>query len=237
MTEPVIEVDHLTKSYRSVTALTDISFTVTAGECVGLLGPNGAGKTSLMACLVGARLPSGGHVRIAGVDPAGSGLPARALAYVFDPPGLSGDFSARDCLQWEAKAQGLPRRAVDEAIEFFGIASYARRRVTRLSTGQRQRVALAAAMIGDPEVLILDEPHNGLDIEAGRWLRTVIEGRTRRGRTTIVSSHQLDEIRRIVGRIVVINGFLRYDGPVPEDTADGLESWYLHAIGREEQYA
>ncbi|MBO3663640.1 ABC transporter ATP-binding protein [Microbacterium stercoris] len=235
MTTSVLEVSDLSKSYRRVSALSDVSFTVQAGECVGLLGPNGAGKTSLLSCLVGARMPSRGRVRVMGADPAEIGAAGHHVAYVFDPPGLSADFTAVDCLRWEAKAQGLPPSVVDEAAERFGIAAYAKRRVGRLSTGQRQRVALAAALIGDPEVLILDEPHNGLDIEAGRWLRDLLDDRTARGRTTILSSHQLDELRRIVERVVVINQTLRYDGPVPARTEESLEAWYLTAIGREAQ--
>lgn len=128
---------------------------------------------------------SRGGARILGNDPAEMGDARADLAYVFAAAGLSVDLSAGDCQRWEAKAQGLSRAAAQDVIDRFGISSYAKRRVSRLSTGQRQRVPLAAALLGDPEVLILEEPHNGLDVEAGRWLRDLIYERNQGGRTTI----------------------------------------------------
>ncbi|ROS76623.1 ABC transporter ATP-binding protein [Cellulomonas sp. PhB143] len=225
------------KSYKSVSAVDDLSFAVGSGECIGLLGPNGAGKTSLMSCLVGLRLPTSGTVRVLGCDPAGAGQTGHRIAYVFDPPGLSADFTAVDCLRWEALAQGLPPETATSAVEEYGIAGFAKRRVSRMSTGQRQRVAIAASLVGDPDVLILDEPSNGLDVEAARWLRELVRARTRAGRTTIVSSHQLNEVRRVTDRVVVINRTLRFDGQLPDLADDELDDWYLDTIDRKEVLA
>jgi ABC-2 type transport system ATP-binding protein len=228
-----IAVAGLNKTYKRIVALSHISFSLGRGECVGLLGPNGAGKTSLLSCLAGLRVPSAGAVRILGQDPTRLTQPGRTLAYVFDPPGLTSDFTAGGCLRWEALAQGLPPSSAADAVERYGIEPFANRRVGRLSAGQRQRVAIAAGLIGDPEVLLLDEPTNGLDVEASRWLREVVVDRTRRGRTTIVSSHQLNEVRRVVDRVVVINSTMRYDGVLPSVADDALESWYFAAINQE----
>ncbi|GAA3283337.1 ABC transporter ATP-binding protein [Nesterenkonia halobia] len=231
----IVAVENLSKRYGSVDACQDISFVTEAGQCVGLLGPNGAGKTSLLSCMVGIKLPSDGTVRIDGQPPTHLVGGGALLGYVFDPPSLTTDFTGEGCLVWEALAQGLSRETAREAVRQYGISDYAHRRVGKMSTGQRQRVAIAAALVGDPDVLILDEPTNGLDIEATRWLRELIVDRTREGKTTIVSSHQLGEIRRVVDRVVVVNKTLRYDGPTPEGSAEEMESWYLNMAGREQE--
>ncbi|KHK96356.1 hypothetical protein LK09_15320 [Microbacterium mangrovi] len=236
MTPPIV-VDRLSKRYRSVSACDRISFTVESGQCVGLIGPNGAGKTSLLSCLAGLRLPTTGVVRIDGHDPTRLPHAGSALGYAFDPPPLTTDLTAEGCIVWEALAQGLSISQAQSVIARYDLSDYARRRVGRMSTGQRQRVAIAASLVGDPDVVILDEPTNGLDIEASRWLRDLIVDRTARGKTTVVSSHQLGEVRRIVDRMIVIDRSLRYDGAVPAGSDEELESWYLAQIGREAEVA
>lgn len=228
-----VEVVGFAKQYKAVTAVVDISFRMLPGECVGLLGPNGAGKTSLLSCLAGLRLPTSGTVRVLGSDPAQPGAQGRNMAYVFDAHGLSMDFTAVDCLRWEAKALGLPAAVAAEAVTRFGIDEFAKRRVGKMSTGQRQRVAIAASLLGDPQLLILDEPMNGLDVESARWLRELVRSRTVAGRTTLVSSHQLSDVRRMTDRVIVVNGRLRYDGALPELADDQLEDWYLETINNE----
>lgn len=226
-----IVVQAFSKRYGSVLACDGISFSIEPGECVGLLGPNGAGKTSLLSCMAGLRLPSEGSVRVAGHTPTRVPRAGSTLGYVFDPPGLTTDFTAEGCIRWEALAQGLSADAARDAVARYGITDFARRRVGKMSTGQRQRVAIAASLVGDPAVLILDEPTNGLDIEAARWLRELIADRTRRGKTTVVSSHQLGEVRRIVDRVIVVNKVLKYDGVIPAGSDEELETWYLTAVG------
>nr|WP_284976552.1 ATP-binding cassette domain-containing protein [Arthrobacter sp. efr-133-TYG-104] len=229
-TQPVVSVKDLEKRYGRKTGITGITLTIGRGECVGLLGPNGAGKSTLLKTLCGLIKPSAGHVRILGQDPCSVTEPGNTMGFVFDPAGLAPDLTVRECLTIEALGQKLDGTAVATATADFELSEFAGRRVRKLSTGQRQRTALAAAMMGDPEILVLDEPMNGLDIESTRWLRRKIEARTARNKTTLISSHNLSEIRRLAERAIVVRRSLRFDGAIPGMDEAELERWYLSLV-------
>ncbi|WP_309107435.1 ABC transporter ATP-binding protein [Arthrobacter sp.] len=228
--QPMVSVTGLEKRYGQKTGIAGITFGIGRGECVGLLGPNGAGKSTLLKILCGLMRPTAGNVRILDQDPCSVAEPGRTLGFVFDPAGLPPDLTVRECLTIEALGQDLGRGAVGKATEGFELSEFVGRRVRKLSTGQRQRAALAAAMMGDPEILILDEPMNGLDIESTRWLRKKIEERTVRNKTTLISSHNLAEVRRLADRAIVIRRNQRFDGPIPELGESELERWYLSLV-------
>jgi len=228
---PTIELRSVGKRYGATTALETVELSIEPGECVGLLGPNGAGKSTLLGVLCGIIRPSDGEARVYGQTPGVLTEPGATLGFALDPAGLHGELRVREHLRTEVLAQGLPAGSVAEAILKFGLDAYADRKIRTLSTGQRQRVALAGVLIGDPAVLVLDEPTNGLDIEAVQWLRQIILGRTAQGLTTIVSSHNIAELRRVATRMVVMRTQVLYDGPVPVGSDDEVEQWYTLFVG------
>ena len=227
---PAIELTGFTKTYGAGVQVGPVDLRVAAGESVGIVGPNGAGKTTVLRALCGVLQPTSGAALVAGHRPAHLPEPGRTLGFVLDPAGLPGGMSARQCLRVEGLMQGLGRERQDEAVERFGLAEFGSRPTGRLSTGERQRVALACATLGDPQVLVLDEPTNGLDVESLVWLRGVIDARTAAGRTTLVSSHALTELSRVVDRAVVFHRTVRFDGPFPQLAPDEAEQWYLAAV-------
>ncbi|MCI2957676.1 ATP-binding cassette domain-containing protein [Agromyces atrinae] len=230
-TSEALRFDAVTKRYGALTAVDDISFTVEQGETVGLVGPNGAGKSTLLKSLIGAIRPTAGAVRIRGSRITELPAPGRTVGFVLDPDGLTPGLSVLTALRLEARALGVDRVAVDRALERHGVADLGRRRVGNLSTGQRRRVALAAATLASPGILVLDEPTNGLDIEAVIDLRTHLVARRAEGLTTLVSSHDLGELTRLVDRVVVVNRTVRYDGVLPASSAEEAEAWYLTLVG------
>jgi ABC-2 type transport system ATP-binding protein len=213
-----IEISHLTKRFGGFTAVDDLSFSVEPGRITGFLGPNGAGKTTTLRMALGLVRPTGGTATIDGqayhdlADPLGT--VGAALEATNFHPGRSG----RDHLRVMAAASGVPDRRVDEMLELTGIPAFARRRAGAYSMGMRQRLALAAALLGDPRVLVLDEPANGLDPEGIRWLRGfLIQLSREHGKTILVSSHLLQEIAQTVDDVVIIaNGRLVKQGPMAE---------------------
>lgn len=232
---PAVRLAGFTKTYRNGVQVGPVDLTIHRGESVGLVGPNGAGKTTVLRALCGVLHPTTGTVEVLGHDPAHLPEPGRTLGFVLDPAGLPGGMSARECLHLEALMQGLPADREHAAVERFGLGGFLGRPTGRLSTGERQRVALACATLGDPEVLVLDEPTNGLDIESLVWLRGVIDDRTAAGRTTLVSSHALSELSRVVARAVVFQRTVRSDGPFPALPADEAEQWYLAAVSGDQR--
>lgn len=233
----VVTADALTKSYRGRLALDAVSFSINAGESVGLVGPNGAGKSTLLRTLCGVLRPTSGGLSLFGESPTALEDPGKKLGFVFDSPGIPVAMTPRGYLRIEAASQGLEFAFVDRALKLFDIFSYANRRFGKLSTGQRQRVSLAAATLGRPELLALDEPTNGLDIEAIQWLRSLVESRTAEGLTTIVSSHNLPELERITTRTLVLKTTLRFDGARLSDNADHAEERYMKLISNSEMTA
>jgi ABC-2 type transport system ATP-binding protein len=201
----VIEVDSLTKRFGSTVAVQDLSFAVSAGRVTGFLGPNGAGKSTTMRAILGLVRPTSGTTTVLGSPYRELRQPEKrvgALLETFDAhPGRSG----RSHLRVLALAGGIPRSRVDEVLALVELSGAGRRRVKGYSLGMRQRVGLAAALLGDPEVLVLDEPANGLDPQGIRWLRDFLRSLAAEGRTILVSSHVLAEVAQTVDDVVIIH--------------------------------
>ena len=212
-----IAVEGLTKRYGEVTAVDDLSFTVRPGAVTGFLGPNGAGKTTALKAIVGLARPTAGRTRIHGIPTDEYKPDARVLGVYIEPTGAHPGRSARDHLRSLAALARLPRARVDEVLEIVGLTDAARRRVGTYSMGMRQRLGLASALLGDPDILVLDEPLNGLDPQGIRWLRNFLRERARSGRTVLLSSHALTEAAQTVDDIVVIHkGRLVRQGSIQE---------------------
>ena len=225
-----IAVDRLTKRYGASTAVDDLSFTVPAGSVTGFIGPNGAGKTTTLRALLGLTRPTAGRATFDSVPYAALADPARTVGAVLEHDPFHPGRSGRDHLRVLAAAAGVAPARVDEVLGLVGLADAARRRVGGYSLGMRRRLALAAALLGDPPVLLLDEPANGLDPWGIRWLRDLLRDRARRGATVLVSSHVLAEVALIADRVVVVDcGRLVASGPVGALTARGqtLEDVFL----------
>jgi ABC-2 type transport system ATP-binding protein len=212
-----IVVEGLTKRYGTLTAVDDLSFSVRTGAVTGFLGPNGAGKTTALKSIVGLARPTRGRALIDGV-PVGPVAPdARTLGVHIEPCGAHPGRSARDHLRSLAALAGLPRGRVDDVLAVVGLEQAAGRRVGKYSTGMRQRLGLASALLGDPQILVLDEPLNGLDPQGIRWLRTLLRERAASGRTVLLSSHVLAEAAQTVDDVVVIHkGRLVRQGSIDE---------------------
>jgi ABC-2 type transport system ATP-binding protein len=212
-----IVVEGLTKRYREVTAVDDLSFTVRRGAVTGFLGPNGAGKTTALKAIVGIARPAAGRVLIDGVPIDSTAPGARKLGVYIESCGAHPGRSARDHLRSLAALAGLPRVRVDELLAIVGLEQAAGRRVGTYSMGMQQRLGLASALLGDPDILVLDEPLNGLDPQGIRWVRTLLRQRAASGRTVLLSSHVLSEAAQTVDDVVVIHrGRLVRQGPIDE---------------------
>jgi ABC-2 type transport system ATP-binding protein len=225
-----IEVRGLTKEFGRVTAVREVSFTAPAGMVTGLLGPNGSGKTTTLRIALGLVRPTAGEALIGGVRYGQLDRPRRVVGAMLESTGFHPGRRARDHLKVLAAADGIPLRRVDEVLDLAGLTSAARRPVRQFSLGMRQRLGLAAAMLGDPQVLVLDEPANGLDPSGTAWLRSTLRDLAGEGRTVIVASHALGEITRTVDYVVIVSaGELRFAGPLSEigDTHGALESAFL----------
>ena len=213
MADAAIEFHGLSKRFGKVEAVRDLSFSVQSGRVTGFLGPNGAGKSTTLRMLLGLVRPNAGQASFAGRSyeqlPHPSGHVGAVLEEASFHPGRSG----RNHLRVLAAAGGHPDSRVDEVLQQVGLAGAANRRVKGYSMGMRQRLAIAAALLGDPEVLILDEPTNGLDPPGIRWMRDLVRAEAARGRAVLVSSHLLSEVAQSVDDVVVIShGVLRGSG-------------------------
>ncbi|MCP2324166.1 ABC-2 type transport system ATP-binding protein [Hamadaea flava] len=213
-TRLAIEVSHLTKRFGPVIAVNDVSFTVQPGVVTGFLGPNGAGKTTTMRILTGLVTPTTGTATIGGQRYVQLKRPSSVVGAVFDANAFHPGHTARDHLRVYAALGGHPDSRVADLLGRFGLASAANRRTGTFSTGMRQRLNLATALLGDPRVLLLDEPSNGLDPEGISWLRDFLRGLAAEGRTVLISSHVLSEIEQFADDVVVLqNGELIAAGP------------------------
>lgn len=235
-----IVVDHLTKRYGAVNAVDDLSFTLEPGTVTGFVGANGAGKSTTLRMLLGLTHPTSGTVTIDGRRYADLDHPARMVGALTDPDVFHPRRRGRDALRVVAAASGVPASRVDQLLELVGLGDAGRRRVGGYSMGMRQRLALAVALLGDPPVVVLDEPTNGLDPLGIAWLRSLIRSLGAEGRTVLVSSHQLAELGRTVDDLVVIDhGRLVARGPVSTllddtDRSGSLEDLFLGLLQKGE---
>jgi ABC-2 type transport system ATP-binding protein len=212
-----IQIDGLSKRFGSVQAVSDLSFQVDAGRVTGFLGPNGAGKSTTIRMLLGLVRIDAGSALIDGRVYEQLEEPSRHVGAVLEDASFHPGRSGRNHLRILAAAGGHPPSRVDEVLEIVGISNAGDRRVKGYSMGMRQRLAIAAALLGDPEVLILDEPANGLDPPGIRWMRDLLRSEAGRGRAVLVSSHLLSEVSQTVDDIVVISrGELRASGPLED---------------------
>jgi len=222
MSAAAIEAVGLTKRYKSVTAVDDLSFRVREGAVTGFLGPNGAGKTTTLRMVLGLARPSEGTATIQGRRYVELDEPARTVGANLEVAGAHPGRSGRNHLRALAAMAGLPASRVDEVLRLVELEDAADRRAGKYSLGMRQRLGLAATLLGDPRVLVLDEPANGLDPQGIRWLRDFLRAMASEGRTVLVSSHVLAEVAQTVDDVVVIHrGRLVQQGPVQSLTAAG----------------
>lgn len=208
ITPAPIEINHLSKTFgrtASVRAVDDLSFRVEPGRITGFLGPNGAGKTTTLRCLVGLVRPSGGHTTIGGTRYQQLPRPSSVVGAALEASGFHPGRTGRDHLRVRTAALGLPASRADQLIDFVGLTDASGRKAGEYSLGMRQRLALATALVGDPAVLVLDEPANGLDPAGIAWLRQFLRGLAAEGRTILVSSHLLAEVRQTVDDVVIID--------------------------------
>jgi ABC-2 type transport system ATP-binding protein len=202
--EATIEVRGLRKRYGPTLAVDDLSFTVGPGRVTGFVGPNGAGKSTTMRMIMGLDRPDGGTALVGGRPYRSLRTPLCRLGAMLDAAAVHPARRARDHLLWLAHANGLPVRRVDEVIGLTGLASAARRRAGGFSLGMRQRLGIAAALLGDPPVLMFDEPVNGLDPEGVTWIRGLLRSLAAEGRAVLVSSHLMAELEGGADHLVVI---------------------------------
>lgn len=214
----MITVESLSKSYGSFTAVDDVSFTAAPGRVTGFLGPNGAGKSTTMRVMVGLTTPGSGEVRVLGRRFRDLPDPGREVGVLLDASAQHAGRTGREILTIAALTMGLPRDRVDAMLERVSLTpDEASRRVRNYSLGMRQRLGIATALLGDPEVLILDEPANGLDPAGIRWMRDLLRGFADDGGTVLLSSHLLHEIEVVADDIVVIgNGRIVAQGTKEE---------------------
>ncbi|MHA3702402.1 ABC transporter ATP-binding protein [Jatrophihabitans sp. YIM 134969] len=221
----MIEVEHLSKRYGSKLAVDDLSFVAPPGTVTGFLGPNGAGKSTTMRMIAGLDRPTGGRVLVNGKHYPSSDAPMAELGTLLEAKAVHTGRSARNHLLAVAQTAGIGRRRVDEVVELVGLTGVAGKRVGGFSLGMGQRLGIAAALLGRPQTLILDEPVNGLDPEGVRWVRTLLKALADEGRTVFVSSHLMSEMALTATRLVVVGrGRLIADTTVEQFVAQTMGS-------------
>ncbi|MCR6033293.1 ATP-binding cassette domain-containing protein [Nocardioides sp. zg-579] len=201
----MIKVDRLTRTYGGFTAVDDVSFTCQPGRVTGFLGPNGAGKTTTMRIMVGLTPPSSGSTTIGGLDYHDIPNPGRHVGVLLDAGAQHAGRTGREILTLGAKTMGLPLSRVDEMLALVSLSeAESKRRMRNYSLGMKQRLGIAHALLGDPSVLILDEPANGLDPAGIRWMRDLLKGYADRGGTVLLSSHLLNEVELVADELILI---------------------------------
>ncbi|HEY2788486.1 MAG TPA: ATP-binding cassette domain-containing protein [Gaiellales bacterium] len=248
---PVVRAESLTKRFGKLTAVDNLSFALEPGTITGFLGPNGAGKTTTLRMLLGLAAPSAGQALIFERPYAQIERPALRIGAVLEATDFHPGRSGRNHLRTLSQAVGIPDSRVDEVLRTVELDSAARRRVKGYSLGMRQRLGLAAALLGDPELLVLDEPANGLDPEGVRWLRDFLRRFAGSGHTVLVSSHVLAEVAQTVDHVLIINrgklvresrldeltatigGAVIVRSPQAEQLADALRRAEIEAIAQD----
>src|SRR3954447_10132838 len=245
---------NLTKIYGRTAAVDGISFTVQPGRVTGFLGPNGAGKSTTMRMVLGLDRPTSGSVSVNGHRYQDSPAPLREVGALLEARALHPGRSARDHLRWLAVSNALPASRVDEVLDLVGLDAVARKRVGTFSLGMGQRLGIAVALLGDPPVVVLDEPVNGLDPEGIRWVRTLARDLAGQGRTVFISSHLMSEMALTADHLVVIGrgrvladcsmsdfiarhaaSFVRVRSPQPADVADLLRRQGLDVVDEDDE--
>lgn len=220
----MIEARGLTKHYGKKTAVQDVSFSIAPGQVTGFLGPNGAGKSTCMRLMVGLDRPSAGTVTVRGERYANLAAPMAEVGALLDAKGVHPGRSARSHLRALAATHGIPDRRVHEVLEQTGLAAVANRRVGGFSLGMGQRLGIAAALLGDPHVLILDEPINGLDPDGVLWVRQLLRHMASEGRTVLLSSHLMSEMAQTADHVIVLGrGRVVADAPIADFISGGQQ--------------
>ena len=230
-----IRIQNLTKRYGPIVAVDDLSFEVRPGQVTGFLGPNGSGKTTTLRILLGLASPSAGTATIGGLPYHQLPDPVRQVGAALDSNTFHPGRSAAQHLRIIATVTGLPRCRVDEVLGLTGLADVAGRRVGGFSLGMRQRLSLAGALLGDPGVLVFDEPLNGLDPDGIRWLRGLLRDLAAQDRTVFVSSHLLSEVAQTADEVVVLSrGRLVAQTPLADlvDRGEDLESLFFDLVNQ-----
>jgi ABC-2 type transport system ATP-binding protein len=234
-----IEAQHLTKRYGEKVAVDDLSFTVRPGIVTGFLGPNGSGKSTTMRMIMGLDYPTGGRVTVSGKRYHDLDWPLREIGALLEAKAIHPGRSARAHLRMLAEANRIPLRRVGEVLELVGLAAVAGQRAGKFSLGMAQRLGMAAALLGDPGVLICDEPVNGLDPDGIRWVRNLLKGLAAEGRTVFVSSHLMSEMALTADEVIVIGrGRFLAQEPVAELTArsGSLEEAFMELTEQSIEY-
>jgi ABC-2 type transport system ATP-binding protein len=221
----MIELKHLSKRYGHTLAVDDLTVSVRPGEVTGLLNPNGAGKSTAMRVLVGLERPTSGSATVDGLEFSNSPVPLRTLGALLDAQALHPGRRARAHLLGLAATQSIPDRRVDEVLDMTGLATVGKRRIGAFSLGMRQRLGIAAALLGDPHTLVLDEPVNGLDPDGVHWVRSLVRYLAGEGRTVLLSSHLMSEMALTADHVIVIGrGRLITAAPIDEVVARATHS-------------
>jgi len=231
---PVVDVRELTKEYRGIRAVSDLTFQLQVGQITGFLGPNGAGKSTTLRALLGLVRPTEGHALVFGRRYAELSTPSHVVGAVLEAADFHPGRSGRNHLRALALSAGINRERVEELLSLVELDAAADRKVATYSLGMRQRLGLAAALLGDPKLLVLDEPINGLDPAGVHWLRAFLRRYADVGGSVLVSSHVLAEVEQSVDRVLIINdGRLVGDRTIAEivRTGHSLEQAYLAATG------
>ena len=200
----MIEAKHLTKRFGKTVAVDEVSFTVKPGQVTGFLGPNGAGKSTTMRMILGLDAPTSGEVRVDGKPYHQLAEPLRSVGALLDAKAIVGGRSAANHLMWLADSNGIARRRVGAVLDMVGLSDVAGRKVGTFSLGMNQRLGIAAALLGDPETVMFDEPINGLDPEGILWIRNFMKGLAAEGRTVFLSSHLMSEMAQTADHLIVI---------------------------------
>jgi len=223
----MIRIDQLTKRYGHTLAVDRLSFTVPPGRVTGFLGANGAGKSTTLRAILGLDRPTSGRALVHDRPYASYRQPLRVVGAALDASAAHAGLRARTHLRALARSNGLPENRVDAVLDEVGLTAVAGRRINALSLGMKQRLAIGAALLGDPEALLFDEPLNGLDLEGIRWFRKLAERMAADGRAVLISSHLMSEMSKTADRVVIIGqGRLLAEEPVSE-LGPSLEEAYL----------
>ena len=224
----MIELRNLSKRYGDTVAVDNLSFTIAPGRVTGFLGPNGAGKSTTMRMILGLDAPSSGEVTVNGRPYGNLPAPMREIGALLDPKAIHGGRTAYNHLRWIAEAGGISRKRIGEVLDMVGLTDVAGRKAGGFSLGMSQRLGIATALLGDPRILLFDEPVNGLDPEGIRWIRSLLQGLASEGRTIFVSSHLMSEMEETADHVVVIGrGRLIADTSIAEFTQRSSSSHVL----------